>query len=85
MDAFLVQGFLPKALFPKAFLPEAFFLAGLFVAKPFKIVPIILGGGGGQENYGHLPQFVTFFWTAPLNPIPLAEIRIAPKRMHSLI
>ena len=32
----------------------------------FKIVHIILGGGG-QENYGLFPQFVTFpFWMAPL-------------------
>ena len=35
----------------------------------FKIVHIILGGGG-QENYGLFPQFVTFsFWNAPLNLI----------------
>ena len=33
----------------------------------FKIVHIILGGGG-QENYGLFPQFVTFsFWNAPLS------------------
>ena len=32
----------------------------------FKIVKIILGGGG-QENYGLFPQFATFFvWKAPL-------------------
>ena len=32
----------------------------------FKIVQIILGGGG-QENFGLFPQFVTFFvWKAPL-------------------
>ena len=36
----------------------------------FKIDHIILGGGGGQENYGLFPQFVTFsFWKAPLNRI----------------
>ena len=34
----------------------------------FKIVHIILGEGGGQENYGLFPQFVTFsFWNAPLS------------------
>ena len=33
----------------------------------FKIVHIILGGGGVQENYGLFPQFVTFpFWIAPI-------------------
>ena len=35
----------------------------------FKIVHIILGGGGGQENYGLFPQFGTFHvWKAPLMP-----------------
>ena len=33
----------------------------------FKIVHIILGGGG-QENYVLFPQFVTFtFWIAPVS------------------
>ena len=33
----------------------------------FKIVHIILGGGG-HENYGLFPQFVRFFfWKAPLS------------------
>ena len=35
-----------------------------FFFSKFKIVQIILGGGG-QENYGLFPQFVTFFYGSP--------------------
>ena len=39
----------------------------------FKIVYIILGGGG-QENYGLFPQFVRFFfWKAPLTRFLLPD------------
>ena len=36
------------------------------IFSKFKIV-LIIRGGGGQENYGLFPQFVTFlFWITPL-------------------
>ena len=49
----------------------------------FKIVHIILGGGG-HENYGLFPQFGTFsFGHAPLTLLALLDID--SKRMHVVI